>query len=143
MEASCPKSETSRTVWTLLLGSWLIALLVTRMLLKEAGIFGISAAHSALWVKTVIALLPLVPSVLVVWTFVQDIRKADEFERRLHLEALAIAFPVTVILLMTLGLLQLVIELNPNDWSYRHIWPYVMMTWLFGYVQARHRYGLK
>lgn len=143
MTASCPKTDTSRSVWALLLGGWLIASLVTRVMLKENGLLGITAAHSALWLKTVIALLPLIPAVLIVWTFVKDIRNADELERRLHLEALAIAFPVTVILLMGLGLLELVIDLNPNDWSYRHIWPYVMMFWLFGYFQARHRYGIK
>jgi hypothetical protein len=43
---------------------------------------------------------------LFVWEVQQALKGADELQRRIHLEALALAFPTTMLLLMTLGLLD-------------------------------------
>lgn len=143
MEAGCGTSRTSRGVWITLIATWVVASIVTRLVLKN-GFLGLVVTSAApLWLRTAIALLPIIPATLVVIAFIRDIRNQDEFERRLHLEALAFAFPATVLVLMTLGLVEVVIDLNAEDWSYRHIWPYVMMFWVFGYLQARTRYGMK
>lgn len=64
----------------------------------------------------------------------------DELERRIQLEALAFAYPLALLLLMTLGLLEFVVELNPNDWSYRHVWQFTVVFYLFGVVMAKRRY---
>lgn len=144
MTGPCPKTETSRTTWAVLIGGWFVTYFVSRAIVSEKGMFGLALSpDTSPWIKAGIALLPLIPAVLVVLAFIRDIRLSDEFERRLHLEALAFAFPVTVLLLMTLGMLQLAIDLNVNDWSYRHIWPPITMFWIFGYLQARRRYGVK
>jgi hypothetical protein len=34
-----------------------------------------------------------------------------------------VAFPLSLLLVMTLGLLQIAVPLPPGDWSYRHLWP--------------------
>jgi hypothetical protein len=86
------------------------------------------------------ALLPIAPFAAVLWSFIKDIRADDELERRIQLEALAVAFPVTVLLLMVLGLLDLAITLNPDDWSYRHLWPMLTIFWIVGQALARRRY---
>lgn len=88
-----------------------------------------------------VALTPLVPFVAVLTVIIRGIRGADELERRIQLEALAIAFPLSVLLVMLLGLLQLATDLNPNDWSYRHIWPFMGMFWVVGAAVARKKYS--
>lgn len=89
----------------------------------------------------VIALAPILPFMVVLYVIIRGIRGVDELERRIQLEALAIAFPLSVLLVMLLGLLQLATDLNPADWSYRHIWPLMGMFWIAGAAIARKKYS--
>ena len=41
---------------------------------------------------------------------------------------------------MVLGLFELATGLNPEDWSYRHTWPIVVIFYFFGYARAWRRY---
>ena len=72
--------------------------------------------------RVVIALLPTPFFVYYLWTWMKGVGEMDELERRIELEALGFAFPAAVVFLMTLGLLDLAISLNPDDFSLRHIW---------------------
>jgi hypothetical protein len=90
--------------------------------------------------RVIIALVPAIAFVWLLWAFTSEIKQADELERSIQLEALAVAFPLTMILVMTLGLLQLAVPLSPDDWSYRHIWPLIYVFYLVGLVRARRRY---
>ena len=67
--------------------------------------------------RLAVALIPIVPFVAFIWKFIGSLRQADELERRIQLEALAIAFPLAMVLLMILALVQLAMPLNPDDWS--------------------------
>ena len=87
-----------------------------------------------------IVLVPVIPAALFLYFFIRDVRGMDELQRRIQLEALAFAYPLTLLLLMTLGLLQLVMNLNPADWSYRHVWQFVIVFYLFGVWIAARRY---
>ena len=31
-------------------------------------------------------------------------------------------------------------ELNPDDWSYRHVWMFMPLLYFVGVAMARHRY---
>lgn len=64
----------------------------------------------------------------------------DELHRRVHLEALSIAYPLAILLLVTLGFLQLAIDLPPHDWSYRHVWPLLPCFYFAGLALAWRRY---
>jgi hypothetical protein len=88
-----------------------------------------------------LVILPVIPFAWFLHALVGAIRSADELERRIHLEALAVAFPLSVFLLMVLGLVELATDLNPADWSYRHLWPLMLVFWLSGQVLARRRYA--
>lgn len=92
------------------------------------------------WLRIAIALVPLPAFLWLLWAFIRDIREADELERRIQLEALGVAFPLTMVLVMTLGLLQVAVPLPPEDWSYRHIWPLLYVFYLCGLTFARRRY---
>ena len=68
----------------------------------------------------------------------------DELERRIQLEALAFAYPAVLVLLMTLGLLQLSgIAVSPADWSFRHVWQIGLVLYVAGMAVAARRYGFR
>ena len=90
--------------------------------------------------RLAVALIPIVPFAGFIWKFIGSLREADELERRIQLEALAIAFPMAMVLLMILALVQLAMPLNPDDWSYRHVWYFLPIFWLGGLSIARRRY---
>jgi len=90
--------------------------------------------------RAVVAIVPVPLFAWVLWNVSRGIGQMDELQRRIQLEALALAFPLTLLLLMTLGLMELAIGLNPNDWSYRHVWPFVFLFYLAGLIRAKRRY---
>ena len=85
----------------------------------------------------------LVPAAIFAYFIFQgrhSLHENDELEQRIQLEALSIAYPLTFLLLVILGQLERVITLNPEDWDYSHIWPFVFMFYLLGLAVARKRY---
>lgn len=92
------------------------------------------------WERVAIALVPIPFFAWFLWKFIARLRTADELRRRIQLEALAIAFPLSIVLLMTLGLLQRAIVLPMSDWSYAHVWLYLPLFYAFGEAWAAHRY---
>jgi hypothetical protein len=114
-----------------------------------------AAAFALVYVLAVLAArqLPLAPSLRIVvvllpvpafaWfmlAWAQEVRASDELRRRIQLEALAFAFPAFTLLLMTLGLLQMVVELPPQDLSYRHVWAMTPLFYYLGLALANRRY---
>jgi hypothetical protein len=89
----------------------------------------------------VLVAIPALPFAWFLYAMVGAIRNADELERRIHLEALAVAFPLALFLLMVLGLLELATDLKAADWSHRHLWPFLIVFWLLGQAVARRRYA--
>ena len=91
--------------------------------------------------RIVVALLPVPFFVFFLLTEVRYMRNLDELQRRIQLEALAIAFPVVLLLLMTLGLLQVAgVAISQEDWSYRHIWFLALLAYAVGVKTAERRY---
>jgi hypothetical protein len=90
--------------------------------------------------RIAIALLPVPFFVWWLWTWTKGVSKMDELERRIELEALAFAFPLTVILLMTLGLLDIAVPLDADDFSLRHVWAMLPMLYYIGLWRATGRY---
>lgn len=58
------------------------------------------------WWHLVVSLLPLLPAGWLVWVQWRVLRRADEFQRTAHLEALAIGFAVAMVAALTGGLLD-------------------------------------
>ena len=88
--------------------------------------------------RIAIALLPVPFFVWWLWTWMKGVSQMDELERRIELEALAIAFPLAVIFLMTLGLLDVAID--PDDWSPRNVWVMMPLLYYIGLWRAKRRY---
>lgn len=90
--------------------------------------------------RIVVAVLPAIPFAAFLWLFVRNIGKLDEMQRKIQMEAMAFAFPLAVLLLMVLGLLQLAMPLPPEDLSYRHVWSFLPLFYLIGLALAWRRY---
>ncbi len=91
-------------------------------------------------VRIIVALSPLPFFLAFLISEIRMLRQVDELERRIQLEALAIAFPMALVMLMGLGLLERAIPLSPADWSYRHTWFYLPLFYFAGLGIARRRY---
>ena len=92
------------------------------------------------WTRVAIATAPVPVFAWVLWAISKGIARMDELQRRIQLEALALAFPLTVLMLMTLGLVELAVGLSADNWSYRHVWPFVILFYFAGLVRAKRRY---
>lgn len=107
---------------------------------RSAARFALEELQLAPGLRVAVALLPVLPTAVFLWLVITNIRGLDELQRRVHLEALAIAFPLAILLLWTLGLLQLAIDLPAEDWSYRHVWVYLLLFYFIGLAIASRRY---
>ncbi len=92
------------------------------------------------WVRITLAVLPLPFFIWFLWSFIKMQREGDELERKIQLEALAFAFPSALVLLMTLGLLERAIGLNPENFGITHVWQYLPILYFGGVAIASRRY---
>ena len=88
-----------------------------------------------------LAFLPVPFFGLLIALFVRNVRALDELERRIQLEALAIAFPIALLVVFTVGLLDLAGFHGEQDWDLPRLWPLVLLPYFFGLWRARKRYA--
>ena len=117
-------------LWT---AAWFAAWVGARAVLESASV--------PTWARVLAALAPTPLAGVALLTIVRGARELDELERRIQLEALAFAFGLAVLLLMTLGLMELAVTLNRDDWSYRHVWAMLPPMYFAGLIFARRRYA--
>lgn len=129
-----PTLQKAPSPWTVIFTAliWVVVYLFTRQLLD----------HDQLTegLRVLVALAPLVPFAFFLAFILARIRAMDELQRRIQLEALAIAFPLAILFFMMLGLLELSMPLSPQDWSYRHTWSYLPLLYFIGLAIASRRY---
>jgi hypothetical protein len=90
-------------------GVWLFTYLVARYAIGRLG-----PAHG--WAPLV-ACAPIPAFYWFVWVVERALKGTDELGRRIHLEAVALAFAATMLVLMTLGLLDMTLPLR-NAWAW-------------------------
>ncbi len=90
--------------------------------------------------RVAVALSPLPFFAAFLVAEIRLLRRVDELERRIQLEALAVAFPAALTMLMGLALLERAMALSPEDWSYRHTWFFLPLFYFVGLGIARRRY---
>jgi hypothetical protein len=116
--ASEPTISRTKSTWFTVLvagGIWFLVYVIARLAVAQMGV-----EHP--WAP-VIACAPVPAFYWFVWVVQRALRGIDELQRRIHLEALALAFPTTMLVLMTLGIINLEIPL-------RNLW--VMLPPLYG-----------
>ncbi|MFF7205605.1 hypothetical protein [Streptomyces sp. NPDC008141] len=80
-----------------------VVALVLLSLISEFELFGSAGSWEVFW-----SLLYLAPGLWIVRAVVRSLRRADEYQRRCQLEALAIGFGVLTMAIYAVGLLQAV-----------------------------------
>jgi hypothetical protein len=96
----------------------------------------VNANPGSTW-RFVVVLAPVVPALFVVLAVVRHVRRLDELQRRIQLEALALAFPSSALVTFSYGLLQQA-GLPPLNWTW--VWLVMGSFWLLGTVVAARRY---
>lgn len=85
--------------------------------------------------------LVLVPVFIAMWTiheYVRMVRSADEFQRKVMLESFAIAFPIALLLGMTVEYLQKGGFMMGIDVG--RLWPVQGLVWAVALIYAYRRY---
>ena len=91
-----------------------------------------------------IALLIIIINVILfgIYTlrFIQSIRLLDEVQIRIQLEAVTIAFALSLLTVMVLSLAGLVENLGRNNISYLYIFPLFFAWYFLGFFISKYRY---
>ena len=112
--------------------SWALIYIACLLVVKE---FSISKPFGV-----ILSFLPPVTFAIFIYHYIKEIGSMDEVERRIQFEAAVIAFSLSFLLIMTLGMLDLVISLNREDWGYRHLIPYLVLFYFAGIFISRKKY---
>jgi hypothetical protein len=112
---------------------WVITYIICLLIIKKL------SPHPAIGI--VLSLIPAVAFAYVIYSFIKNISLMDELERRIYLEASAIAFSLCLLFIMILGMLNLVITLNEEDWNYRHIIPFLFVFYFIGLAITKKKYS--
>lgn len=87
--------------------------------------------------RDVLALSPMLPAMLVLWTILRQLRRLDELQLRVQLESLGFAFGGTAFLSFGYGFLE---GVGYPRLSMFVIWPLMAALWLVGTQLAARRY---
>ena len=88
-----------------------------------------------------LSIVPTVFFVLFIYHYIRSISTMDEVERRIQLEATVWGFSLGLLLLMTLGLLDLVVVLKKDDWSFINLIPMFFLFYVIGIFISRRKYN--
>ena len=94
-------------------------------------------AHPASAWRVPVALAPVVPIVAALWAWVRLFRRMDELYRRIQIEALALAFGGTALLVVAYGFLEVAGFPRLTVWW---VWMVMATLWAIGLAVARWRY---
>ena len=89
----------------------------------------------------VLAILPVITFALFIYNLIRGVASMDEVQVKVQMEAAVIGFSLGLLLIMTLGLLDLVVTLNKEDWSYRHLVPFFAIFYLAGLIISKRKYN--
>ena len=91
--------------------------------------------------KIAVALVPAPIFGWYIWRWMQAVRGQDELQRLITLEALAFAYPVSLLLILTLGLIEMTGLMKRDLLTYLQLWPLVFWFYFIGLIIARRRYA--
>ena len=92
---------------------------------------------SPFW-RTVIAVMPMLPALGICWSSVRELRRIDEFQRRVQLEALASAFLGTAFVTFSYGFLE---NAGYPRLSMFVVWPLMATFWIIARAVCARRYA--
>ena len=105
-----------------------------------AAVWLIEAGHLSTPARAAAAMLPAMAMAAFLWVEISYLRQLDEFHRRVQLEALAVAFPLALLLVFTVGSLERAgVQLQGFERP-RDLWPLVLIPYPIGLLLAWRRY---
>jgi hypothetical protein len=110
------------------------------MLSFAAAVFLIEAGHLPTPARAAAALLPVIGMAAFLWIEISYLRQLDELHRRVQLEALAVAFPLALLLVFTVGSLERAGVHIEGFERPRDLWPLVVIPYPIGLLFAWRRY---
>jgi hypothetical protein len=130
MSESHPAPAISRMLFLL------VALLATAI---DIGAFHV-LAHVELGPATriLVALSPLPGDLALIWLALRAIRKLDEFQKRVHFEAVVVAFLSTGVAVFVYGYLQKAAAVGPLNFGI--VWAFMLVSYAVGYRIAVSHY---
>jgi hypothetical protein len=87
--------------------------------------------------RLAVAMLPLLAPPLMAWAVVRQLRRLDELQRRIQLEALALSFMVTALVTLSYGFLE---NVGFPALNMVWVWPLMGSFWIIGLLVGRWRY---
>jgi hypothetical protein len=137
--SSLPTTDRAPKAQPSLAGSILVPVLfVAAYFAARAGIEALPQGSTG---ALAVALLPVPAFAWLIHSVVRGIRAMDELERRIQLEALALAFPAALLIVFTAGLLDLAGFHGEGNWDLPRLLPLVLLPYWAGVVLARRRYA--
>lgn len=94
-------------------------------------------------VGILLTIIPFLAFSLFIYKFYRSVIFLDEVQIKIQMESAVIGFTLGLLLLMTLGLLDLVVTLNREDWSYRHLVPYFTIFYFIGLFISKRKYNFE
>lgn len=89
------------------------------------------------WVETAVVLMPMLAALATVWVILRQLRRFDEMQLRIQLEAFAIAFCGTALITFSYGFLE---GLDYPKLSMFVVWPVMAVLWSLGLAWGHWRY---
>ena len=126
------KSNHSDSWWGWAMGGAFVLWVATYFLARSM----LESTEISTLVRLLFALLPILPFAAFLYLVVKGQRGMDELELRVQVEALAIAFPLSVVFLMVFGLVGQALDLTLE----RHVWFYLPIFYFAGLSLAWRRY---
>lgn len=108
-----------------------VVLLVGSILVLKQGV------PAAPW-RELLALAPMLAGIAICWAIVRELRRMDELQMRIQLEALGFAFAGTALVSFSYGFLE---GLDYPRLSMFTLWPLMAVLWVVGLLLARRRYA--
>src|SRR5579871_2800545 len=104
--------------------------------------FALKRFHPSKPAGIILSFIPTITFALFIYDYIKRINAMDEVERRVQLEAVVWAFSLGLLLLMTLGLLDLVITLKKEDWgNITFVIPCFFAFYFIGILISRRKYN--
>lgn len=105
-------------------------------------LFALKSFELSLEAGIVLTLITVVAFALFIYKYYRSIFFMDEVQIKVQMEAVVIAFSLALLLIITLGLLDLFITLNKEDWGYRHLVPYFAVFYFIGIFISKRKYNI-
>lgn len=104
-------------------------------------LFAIKHMSLAIETSIMLTIISVASFALFIYKYFRSIFFMDEVQIKIQMEALVFAFAIGLLVLMTLGLVDLYIVLNPNDWNYRFLVPIFITLYFAGLFIAKRKYN--